>query len=149
MERAARELHVSGPRSSSSRVATGEATKAVDVAFDGRAVTLLRAPWVDTPNVHGTGCTFSAAIAANMALGLEPLEAACHGQGFVTRAIQRSSRWRLGAGHGPLDQLGRPCRLGSLMADLTSTPSRHGSEALRAPRKGGAPRGSATLPSSS
>jgi hydroxymethylpyrimidine/phosphomethylpyrimidine kinase len=76
------------------------------VAFDGHSVTLLRAPWIDTPNVHGTGCTFSAAIAANLALGLEPLEAALSAKQFVTRAIRGSSKWRLGAGHGPLDQIG-------------------------------------------
>ena len=80
--------------------------EAVDVAYDGRCVTLLRARWVDTANVHGTGCTFSAAIAANLALGLEPLEAAFEAKRFVTRAILGGSQWKLGAGHGPLDQLG-------------------------------------------
>ncbi len=80
--------------------------EAVDVAFDGHSVTLLRAPWIDTANVHGTGCTFSAAIAAELALGLEPLEAALSAKRFVTRAIRGGAGWHLGAGHGPLDQLG-------------------------------------------
>jgi hydroxymethylpyrimidine/phosphomethylpyrimidine kinase len=89
MEAAARELHALGPR-----------------LVIVKGVTLLRAPWIDTANVHGTGCTFSAAIAANLALGLEPLEAAFEAKQFVTRAILGGSQWHLGAGHGPLDQLG-------------------------------------------
>jgi len=111
MERAARELQMLGSRVVIVKGGRRRDTEAIDVAFDGRSVTLLRAPWVDTPNVHGTGCTFSAAIAANIALGLEPLEAALAAKDFVTRAIRRSSQWRLGAGHGPLDQLGAGAEL--------------------------------------
>ena len=106
MELAARELHRLGPKLVIVKGGHRHDDEAVDVAFDGRAITLLRAQWVDTPNVHGTGCTFSAAIAANLALGLEPLEAAFAAKRFVTRAVQLSARWRLGSGHGPLDQLG-------------------------------------------
>jgi len=106
MEAAARELQGLGPSLVIVKGGRRRDTEAVDVAFDGRAVTLLRAPWIDTPNVHGTGCTFSAAIAANMALGGEPLEAALSAKEFVTRAIWGGSNWHLGAGHGPLDQTG-------------------------------------------
>lgn len=111
MEEAARVLHVLGPRLVIVKGGRRRDTEAIDVAFDGRSVTLLRAPWIDTANVHGTGCTLSAAIAANIALGLEPLEAAVVAKDFVTRAIRRSSQWRLGAGHGPLDQLGAGAEL--------------------------------------
>jgi hydroxymethylpyrimidine/phosphomethylpyrimidine kinase len=106
MQAAARELHSLGPRLVIVKGGHRRGEESVDLAFDGRSVTLLRAPWIDTPNVHGTGCTFSAAIAANLALGLEPLEAAFAAKTFVTEAIRRSAQWRLGAGHGPLDQLG-------------------------------------------
>ncbi|MGH9298476.1 MAG: bifunctional hydroxymethylpyrimidine kinase/phosphomethylpyrimidine kinase, partial [Acidimicrobiales bacterium] len=64
------------------------------------------APWVATRNVHGTGCTFSAAIASNMALGLEPLEAAIAAKRYVHRAIFLAAGWELGSGHGPIDHLG-------------------------------------------
>jgi hydroxymethylpyrimidine/phosphomethylpyrimidine kinase len=104
MEAAARELQSLGPSLVIVKGGRRRDTEAVDVAFDGRSVTLLRAPWIDTANVHGTGCTFSAAIAANMALGREPLEAALLAKDFVTRAIRGGSHWHLGAGHGPLDQ---------------------------------------------
>jgi len=106
MQDAARELHSLGPSLVVVKGGRRRDAEAVDVAFDGHSVTLLRAPWIDTPNVHGTGCTFSAAIAANLALGLGPLEAALSAKRFVTRAIQGSSKWRLGAGHGAIDQTG-------------------------------------------
>lgn len=106
MEEAARELQALGPQLVIVKGGRRPGTEAVDVAFDGRCVTMLRAPWIDTANVHGTGCTFSAAIAANLARGLEPLEAAFEAKHFVTRAILGGARWHLGAGHGPLDQLG-------------------------------------------
>jgi hydroxymethylpyrimidine/phosphomethylpyrimidine kinase len=109
MEEAARELHDLGPQLVVVKGGRRRDAEAVDVAFDGNCVSLLRAPWIDTLNVHGTGCTFSAAIAANLALGLEPLEAALAAKQFVTRAIQGSSKWHLGAGHGALDQIGAGC----------------------------------------
>ncbi len=106
MEVAARDLHALGPQLVIVKGGRRRDLEAVDVAFDGRCVTLLRAQWIDTVNVHGTGCTFSAAITANLALGLEPLEAAFEAKQFVTRAIRGGSRWHLGAGHGPVDQFG-------------------------------------------
>jgi len=106
MEAAARQLQALGPRLVIVKGGRRRDLEAVDVAFDGHAVTLLRAPWVDTANVHGTGCTFSAAIAANLALGLEPLAAALSAKQFVTLAIRGGAEWHLGAGHGPLDQIG-------------------------------------------
>jgi hydroxymethylpyrimidine/phosphomethylpyrimidine kinase len=107
MEEAARALQALGP---ALVVVKGghlrQDNEAVDVAFDGRAVTLLRAPWVATRNVHGTGCSFAAAIAANLALGLEPLQAAIAAKAYVHRAIELAVSWDLGIGHGPIDHFG-------------------------------------------
>ena len=103
MEEAARELHTLGPGLVVVKGGRRRDAEAVDVAFDGRSVTLLRAPWIDTPNVHGTGCTFSAAIAADLALGLGPLEAALKAKSFVT-GPSRAAR-TLAARGGP-----RPAR---------------------------------------
>jgi hydroxymethylpyrimidine/phosphomethylpyrimidine kinase len=107
MEAAARHLQSSG---SALVVVKGghlrHGDEAVDVAFDGRAITLLRAPWIASRNVHGTGCSFSAAIAANLALGLDPLEAALRAKAYVHRAIELAVTWELGAGHGPIDHFG-------------------------------------------
>jgi hydroxymethylpyrimidine/phosphomethylpyrimidine kinase len=73
---------------------------AVDVVYDGRAVTYLRARRIATKNTHGTGCTFSAAIAAGLARDMPPLDAARQAKRFVTQAIRHSLN--VGKGPGPL-----------------------------------------------
>ncbi len=76
---------------------------AVDVFADGRILEELPAERIPTPNTHGTGCTFSAAIAARLALGEELLAAVRGAKAYLTEAIRRS--YRLGRGHGPVDHL--------------------------------------------
>jgi len=51
---------------------------------------------VHTKNTHGTGCTLSAAIAANLALGLNIPDAVCEAKDYVTGALS----WGLSLGHG-------------------------------------------------
>jgi hydroxymethylpyrimidine/phosphomethylpyrimidine kinase len=77
--------------------------EAVDVVYDGREFTELRAPRYPTKNTHGTGCTFSAAIAASLARGLAPLEAIRRAKAYVSRAIETSLA--IGHGHGPTNHL--------------------------------------------
>lgn len=77
-----------------------------DVLSDGRGAMRLTGPWVDTPNTHGTGCSLSAALAANLAAGHEVIEAVDVARRFVNGALVRAREWRLGAGHGPIDHLG-------------------------------------------
>ncbi|GAA1757909.1 bifunctional hydroxymethylpyrimidine kinase/phosphomethylpyrimidine kinase [Luedemannella helvata] len=79
------------------------AGEAVDVVWDGSTIHELRAPRVDTPNNHGTGCTFASAIAAGLAKGLAVTEAVTAAKTYVQRAVTAGARWSLGAGHGPLD----------------------------------------------
>lgn len=76
---------------------------AVDVLCDDDGVLELTAPRIDTKNTHGTGCTYSAAIAARLALGASLREAVSGAKEYVTEAIRRS--YAVGAGHGPLDHL--------------------------------------------
>jgi len=76
---------------------------AIDVIYDGQKVTLLKSPHIQTRNTHGTGCTFSAAIAAGLALGLEPIKAIVEAKRFVTQAVRYSLA--LGRGHGPTNHL--------------------------------------------
>lgn len=65
---------------------------AVDVFFDGRRSTMLKARRVRGVSTHGTGCTYSAAITAHLARG-QSLEAAVQrAKRFITRAIARSRR---------------------------------------------------------
>ncbi|GCD91238.1 bifunctional hydroxymethylpyrimidine kinase/phosphomethylpyrimidine kinase [Nocardioides sp. LS1] len=57
---------------------------------------------VPTTNDHGTGCTFSAALAAHLARGAD-LDAAVHHAGlFTVRQLDTSRRWTLGRGRGPV-----------------------------------------------
>lgn len=68
--------------------------KAVDVIFDGNRETLLSASFVRGIRTHGTGCTYSAAIASYLALGLPLAKAAQKAKKYVTGAIARSQRVR-------------------------------------------------------
>lgn len=73
---------------------------AVDVFADATHVIEIESPRVATTHTHGTGCTMAAAIAARLALGHTPEEAARAAKAYVTRAIQHAPG--IGRGHGPL-----------------------------------------------
>lgn len=73
---------------------------AVDVWTDGQETLEVSAPRIDTPHTHGTGCTFSSAIAAGLALGHDLPTAIRHAKSYVTGAITHAPG--LGHGHGPL-----------------------------------------------
>ena len=66
------------------------AREAVDIFFDGKTELLLSVPFVKGVRTHGTGCTYSAAICAALALGRDLPEAVQIGKKFVTRAILQS-----------------------------------------------------------
>lgn len=80
--------------------------EAVDVVWDGTDARVLSAPRVATANVHGTGCTLSAAMAANLALGVAPFDAVERAKTFLTRALEGAAGWTLGSGQGPVDAMG-------------------------------------------
>jgi hydroxymethylpyrimidine/phosphomethylpyrimidine kinase len=69
-------------------------------------VSVLDCDRVRSSNVHGSGCSLSAAIAAHLALGLGIAESVRLAKSFVTAAIRGAAGWRLGEGHGPLDHFG-------------------------------------------
>ena len=68
---------------------TGEA---IDIFFDGKTELLLSAPFVKGVSTHGTGCTYSAAICAGLALGHELPRAVQLGKDFITAAIANGYR---------------------------------------------------------
>jgi len=74
---------------------------AVDVLFDGSEFTDYFAERIESKNTHGTGCTYSAAIAANLALGHELKKAILISKKYITRAIRTS--FDIGHGIGPLN----------------------------------------------
>jgi hydroxymethylpyrimidine/phosphomethylpyrimidine kinase len=79
--------------------------EAVDVVWDGARHTELRGPRVDTVNDHGTGCTFAASLTASLARGEALADAVHSAKAYVARALTGGAAWRLGSGHGPLDQM--------------------------------------------
>ena len=76
---------------------------AVDWLYDGTGFTSFSAKRIDSNNTHGTGCTYSAAIAANLGKGMRLEEAIQSAKQFVTLGIERA--FSLGKGHGPLNHL--------------------------------------------
>jgi len=76
---------------------------AVDVFFDGERLVDLAAPRVDTPNVHGTGCTLSSAICARLAQGEDLLDAVRGAKAYLTEALRHS--YAVGRGRGLPDHL--------------------------------------------
>jgi hydroxymethylpyrimidine/phosphomethylpyrimidine kinase len=72
----------------------------VDVLFDGREFHTFSASRVNTRSTHGTGCTFSAAVAAKLAFGANLVEAVRAAKDYLTVAILRAAP--LGGGYGPV-----------------------------------------------
>jgi hydroxymethylpyrimidine/phosphomethylpyrimidine kinase len=78
---------------------------AVDLYYDGKSFRSLHAPRIRTKNTHGTGCTFSAAIAAYLAKGEKIEPAVALAKKYITRAISKA--FPVGSGHGPVNHFHR------------------------------------------
>jgi hydroxymethylpyrimidine/phosphomethylpyrimidine kinase len=102
---AARRIHGLGPAMVIVKGGHLEGDRSDDLVFDGRSFEILSGRRIETPRTHGTGCTFSAAIAACLARGMEPLAAAREARAFLQGAIEHAEP--LGAGHGPVNHLWR------------------------------------------
>jgi hydroxymethylpyrimidine kinase/phosphomethylpyrimidine kinase len=72
---------------------------AVDLLYDGKRYIDFRGPRIQTPNTHGSGCTYASAIATLLARGMGVADAVAEAKLFMTRAIRHSLT--LGAGRGP------------------------------------------------
>jgi hydroxymethylpyrimidine/phosphomethylpyrimidine kinase len=66
--------------------------EAIDIFYDGKVELLLSAPFLRGVSTHGTGCTYSAAVAGNCALGCPLHAAARNAKQFITQAIAQSRR---------------------------------------------------------
>lgn len=75
--------------------------EAIDVLVDRSGVHQLSGPRVKTRSTHGSGCTFAAAIAANLALGRSVRESAERAKRYVSAALEHGLS--IGHGQGPLD----------------------------------------------
>ncbi|MGV8080377.1 MAG: bifunctional hydroxymethylpyrimidine kinase/phosphomethylpyrimidine kinase [Syntrophales bacterium] len=76
---------------------------AVDLLYENGSCRLFRSPRLRTTDTHGTGCTFSAALAVGLAKGQSVEKAVSGAKQYVTSAIRHSLR--LGGGHGPTNHL--------------------------------------------
>jgi hydroxymethylpyrimidine/phosphomethylpyrimidine kinase len=102
-EQLARRIHERGPKAVV--VTGGHRDEATDVFFDGDRLEEIPGKRHGTNAAHGSGCTHSSALAAYLAHGAEPLEAARQARGVAGEAV-RNGLAGIGAGAGPVDALG-------------------------------------------
>jgi hydroxymethylpyrimidine/phosphomethylpyrimidine kinase len=86
-------------------VTGGHLEKPSDVLCQASGVEVFAGDHVKSTNTHGSGCTFSSAIAAQLATGQQLREAAILAKAYVTKAIEKA--YPIGTGTGPLNQLFR------------------------------------------
>jgi hydroxymethylpyrimidine/phosphomethylpyrimidine kinase len=104
MERQGAALLKLGPRAILMKGGHLEGDEAIDLLVTENTICRFAAPRILSKNLHGTGCTLSSAIAANIALGAPLPEAVAAAKAFVRQAIERGQDVTLGAGAGPLIQ---------------------------------------------
>jgi hydroxymethylpyrimidine/phosphomethylpyrimidine kinase len=102
---AARRIHDMGPRAVIVTGGHSGGTDVVDLLFDGDAFHEFAAPRVDVKGTHGTGCSYAAAVAAALALGISLSDAARDAQRFVGGALR--ARLTVGRGRPVLDHFWR------------------------------------------
>lgn len=79
---------------------SNEATDVLETELERH---FFSAPRLSTANTHGTGCTLSSAIAAELAHGADLVDAVRSAKHYLQAAMQSAADWNLGKGHGPLD----------------------------------------------
>ncbi len=102
MARQGAELLKLGPRAVLMKGGHLKGEEAVDLLVTANKILRFAAPRLASKNLHGTGCTLSSAIAANIVLGAPLPEAVAAAKAFVRQAIERGQDVTLGAGLGPL-----------------------------------------------
>ncbi len=85
----------------------GEGSESTDYLIRASGSVALSAPRVATQNTHGTGCSLSSAIAAELAKGAELEAAIRNAKRFISAAIAAADRFTVGHGHGPIHHFHR------------------------------------------
>jgi pyridoxine kinase len=101
MKRAAEKIHHLGARNvviKGGRALQQE--KAVDLFYDGMEFIILETETLDTTYNHGAGCSFAAAVTANIAKGQSVFDAVLHAKEYVAAAIKHG--WKLNEFVGPV-----------------------------------------------
>jgi hydroxymethylpyrimidine/phosphomethylpyrimidine kinase len=105
MARAGHRILSAGPRIVVVKGGHLEGPESVDVVCTAAGDFELRGPRIETRSTHGTGCTLSSAIAANLALGLTDRQALERAREYLEGSLRHAPG--LGRGHGPLDHFWR------------------------------------------
>ncbi|TPE69287.1 bifunctional hydroxymethylpyrimidine kinase/phosphomethylpyrimidine kinase [Halalkalibacterium halodurans] len=99
MEQAVKELHALGPRYVVLKGGHLSGDEATDLLYDGETIHVFSSSRFDTKHTHGTGCTFAAAIAAELAKGASVFDAVKTAKAFISTAIKHAVA--IGGGIGP------------------------------------------------
>jgi hydroxymethylpyrimidine/phosphomethylpyrimidine kinase len=105
MRAAARAIRSLGPGAVVVKGGHLQGGESSDLLLDARGFEEYSAARVESKNTHGTGCTFSSAIAAGLALGLPLREAVRTAKDYVSRVIAASVDLGIGRGFGPMDHM--------------------------------------------
>jgi hydroxymethylpyrimidine/phosphomethylpyrimidine kinase len=105
MREAGRCILALGPRVVVVKGGHAEGPEAIDVVCTGSTVFEVRGPRIRTRHTHGTGCTLSSAIAANLANGLDVEPAIREARAYLEGALRNAPE--IGTGHGPLGHMWR------------------------------------------
>ncbi len=97
----ARTLLASGARAVLLKGGHGHLGEAVDVLVSAGKVSRLAAPWIETPNLHGTGCALSSAVAAGLARGRRLEDAAGAAKDWLHGRLRVGAAVGIGRGNGP------------------------------------------------
>ena len=101
-------------------VTGGHLDKAIDVLVDASGAEAFVGDRVKPDNTHGTGCTFSSAVAAHLALGRQLREAVVLAKAYVTEAIRKA--FPIGPGRVPLNHLYRMTQPARVSDHSTTVP---------------------------
>ena len=100
MEIAARKIYDLGPGAVLVKGGHMEGETVVDILYSGQEIRKFISPRINTSNTHGTGCTLSSAIAAELSAGCELKEAVSRAREYLMLALENS--FKPGRGYGPL-----------------------------------------------
>lgn len=84
------------------QTAQSDVNESADLLVQNNGETWFRADWIETENTHGTGCSLSSAITANLAKGLALSDAISQAKTWLTGAIEHSDLLNVGKGSGPV-----------------------------------------------
>lgn len=105
MRAAGERIRELGPRVVMIKGGHSEGAECIDMVCAGNGTFEVKGPRIATRNTHGTGCTLSSAIAANLANGLEDEAAIREARAYLEGALKTAPA--IGAGHGPLNHMWR------------------------------------------